>query len=105
MALTDVNEGTTAYLTVAFLDADGVAALPTAVTWQCHDIQTGEELKAETAVTPGTSVEITIPPSVNTLVNQGSRRETHRITVRGTYGDDDQVTGKYDFVVVGLLAI
>lgn len=105
MALTEVYEGNTAYLTVAFTDGDGVAALPTAVTWQCHDIKTGEELQAETAVTPATSVEITIPPSVNTLANADEQRETHRVTIKATYGDDDQATGKYDFVVVGLTAI
>ncbi|MBN2392168.1 MAG: hypothetical protein JXR84_15680 [Anaerolineae bacterium] len=100
--LSEVNEGTTAYLTVTFLDEDGLAAMPTAATWQCHDVASDTELQAETALTPASSIKITIPASVNTLVNPHAIQEKHRITLVATYGGDDQVTAEYDFVVIGL---
>ena len=102
IAFDEVNEGTTAYLTVTFLDEDGAAAVPTAATWQCHDVASGTALQAVTALVPDSTIQIKIPPSVNTLVDAHAIQEKHRITLVATYGTDDQVTGEYDFYVVNL---
>lgn len=101
-ALTEVYEGTTTYLTVAFFDGDGNSAVPTTVTWACHDVLSGEEIQAATSVTPAPSIEVTIPPSVNTMIDQNRLQEKHRITIVATYGEDDQTTSRYDFLVTNL---
>jgi len=98
-----VYEGTTSYLTVSFFDKAGAAAAPSAATWLCHDVHSGTVLKEETALEGvAASVEITIPPSVNTMVDQYAQQEQHRVTVVASYGADDQVTAMYDFLVTGL---
>lgn len=92
---TTVREGSTSWLTVALYDRSGTLAAPTSLTWQAHDVRTNTELQAETSLTPASSVEITIPPAVNTLVNDSYKTEQRRITVIATYGDEDVLTSVY----------
>ena len=88
-------EGTTHYLTAEFLDKNRNPQAPTTVTWQAHDVDTGNELQAATAIAAGETVEITLPPSLNAIINERKGKELRRITVIGTYGGDDAVVGQF----------
>ena len=94
-----VNEGSTAYLTVIPKDKNGAAQLPTSATWKVHDGRSDNEIQAETALTPGTSMEITLTPAINTLLDRSVEFEMRVVTVKAIYGVDDAVTGAYEYQV------
>lgn len=92
-----INEGSTGYLTVTFLDKNGLAAAPVSATYRIHDVLSGTEIRAETAITPiAAQVEITLTPADNTLVNEVNSSEPRRVTAVAVYGQADGV--KADFV-------
>lgn len=91
-----VNEGTTAYLTVAFLDKTGAAALPVAVSYRIDCLSSGAAVKAATSVTPATSVEITLSATDNAIL-AGLPAERRRVTVEATYAGSEAVRDQYDY--------
>ena len=92
-----INEDSTGYLTVTFLDKNGVAAAPVSATYRIHDVLSGTEIRAETAINPvAAQVELTLTPADNTLVSEANSTEPRRVTVVGVYGHADGV--KADFV-------
>jgi hypothetical protein len=105
MARFTVNEKSTAYLTVECLDKNGAAAAPSALSYQIHDVASGEEVRAPTALGAAAEVEITLTPADNTLVNTSRDRETRRVTISATYGASDQVHDVYEYDVKNLVAI
>ncbi len=100
-----VNERSTAYLTVTFKDKAGAAQQPTAASYRIDDVATGTEIRADTSLTPGTSVEITLTPADNAMVSATRPIEVHALTVTATYGDADAVRGVYLFEVANLMAV
>lgn len=100
-----VNEGTTAYLTVSFLDKAGSASAPSAVSYRIDCLTSGAAIKGATSVSAASSVEITLSAVDNALQAQTNPRERRRVTVTGTYGATDAVIDQYDYDVVNLRAI
>lgn len=93
-----VNEGSTAYLTVTFLNKAGTPDAPNAVSYRVDDQSTGAEIKADTSIAAGSSVEIVLPPSVNAIT--GSARGAYRrVTVTGTYGADDAIREEFVYQI------
>lgn len=102
MATDAVNERTTAYITASFKDKAGLPAAPAAATCKIHDVATGTEIRASTALTPATDIEIVVEPDENAVINPNLAVEKHVLTVVGTYGDGDAVTGRFYFHVRNL---
>ena len=101
-----VNERSTAYLTVTFKDKAGAAQQPTAASYRIDDVATGQEIRDDTAITPAAStVEITLTPADNAMVSATRPIEVHALTVTATYGDADAVRGVYLFEVANLMAV
>jgi len=103
--MTTVNEKSTSYLTVTPKDKDGVAATPTTLKYQIDCTTTGAVMKAETSLTPGASVEITITPTENAINDQRNSSEERKITVTAGYGASDQVIEVFDYTVKNLYAV
>ena len=101
---TIVNENSTSYVTVVPKDKDGVAATPATLKYQIDCVTTGTNMKAETALTPGTSVEITITPTENAINDQNNSHEERVVTVTAGYGASDQVIEEFDYLVINLYA-
>lgn len=97
-----VMEKSTAYLSVSFRDKSGAAQAPTAATYKVHDKGSGQVLLPETTLEPAATVEITLPPSLNTLVDPSRSFETRVVTVAATFGVDDGVTNQYEYTVENL---
>ena len=98
-----VNERSTAYLSVSFRDKAGALAAPTAISYRVDDVESGQEIRGDTAVAPAaSSIEITLTPSDNTLINALRQGEQHVVTVDASYGDDDAVRAQYVYEVVNL---
>jgi hypothetical protein len=101
-----VNERSTAYLTVTPKDKAGTAQAPTSLTWRIDDVFTSQEILADTVVSgPGSTVELTLKPEHNRILTAGSTAERRRVTVTAVYGIDDQVCGEYVYEVVNLNAV
>lgn len=98
-----VNEGSTAYLTVAFFDEDGDALAPTSATWQVHDVRSGQVMQAEASIAPiSASVTLTVPPAANAIVTAANERETRRVTIKAAYGTGQAINAQYDYEVINL---
>lgn len=98
----EVNEKSTSYLSVTFKDKAGAAAAPASATYRIDCLTTGTAIKADTALAPAGSVEITITPTENRIVTSGNARERRRVTVTANYGASDSVSEQYDYDVVDL---
>ena len=102
MATCEVNESSTAYLTVACRDKAGALATPVSLSYRIDCVTTGEAVRATTFVTPGSEVEITLTPADTAIQAQENISELRRVTVIAGYGVSDQVTADYDFLVRNL---
>lgn len=100
-----VNEKSTAYLTVSFYDKDSVLAQPTSATYRV-DTEAGEAIRTSTALTPvGGQVEITLLASDNAIITTNAVREIHVVTVSAVYGSDDELHDAYRYEVVNLAQV
>jgi len=102
--LTVINEKSTAYLTVRFLNKNGELEAPTSATWQVHDVAKNEVMQKETVLTPASEIEIVIDPKVNTILSD-KRVETRRVTIKAIYGEEDKINEEYNYIVKNLLAV
>jgi len=106
MSLENVNDGSTCWLTITFLDQDGVAASPSSATYRIDDPDTGVEIVDDTAITPISSeVELEISPESNTVRSESNVRERRRVTVKATFGSGDKFNKTYTYNVVNLTAV
>jgi hypothetical protein len=95
----EVRERSTKYLTVEFLDKTGAPAVPSAVSYRVDCLTTGQQVRADTPLTPAASVEITLTPADNAILG-GNVLETRRVTVVAQYGGaGDQAVDEYDYLV------
>lgn len=77
----DVPEQSTSTVTVTFRDADGNLVVPTNVKYRLDCVTTGTAIKAETSVTPGSSVEITVTSAENSIQDQDNAYEVKELTI------------------------
>jgi hypothetical protein len=99
-----VSEKSTAYVTVTFLDKDGVAAQPSSATYGIHDVDSDTAIRAAgTSLSPSNgAVEITLNKTDNTMVDSTKAKESRRVTVIAVYGADDELLSEYTYEVIGL---
>lgn len=97
-----VNERTTSYLTVDFKDKTGSSAAPATITYSVYCMTNAQVLRADTAITPGTDVEITLNAADNAIINAASARERRRVTIKATYGANDELNDQYEYYVQNL---
>jgi hypothetical protein len=115
--ITDIiNEKSTGYISVAFFNKDGDAAIPSAVSYRIDDVITGDEIKDDTVVSfPAAVINIVIASSENIIVSptaevlyyseDGKPLEKHRLTVKSSYGVDDSLNDEFDFYVKNLSGV
>ncbi len=100
-----VLEGSTAYLTVDFLDKDGNLVVPTSVVYSIFCLSNGVAVKAETALGAASSIEIVIKPVDTVIINSANSRELKRVTVKAVYGLDDGKNAQFDYYVKNLTGV
>lgn len=101
-----VNERSTAYLSVGFLDKTGAPQQPSSITYRIDDEATRTAIRDVTAVgAPAATIELTLTPADNAILSPSLAVERHVVTVIGIYGADDQVTAQYVYEVVNLQAV
>jgi hypothetical protein len=101
-----VNESSTAYLTVTFFDKNNIMVAPVSATYKIHDVLSGSQILAATPISPiAEQVEITLTPTDNTMVNAHSSNEKRRVTVEAIYGQDDGVNAAFVYEVKNLVNV
>jgi hypothetical protein len=105
MALDVINERTTAYLTVDFRDKAGELTIPTSSQYCLDCLATGTVIREFDDLPVDSSVEITLTPDDNSILDDTNDYETKRVTVKATYGIDDEVTNEFLYNVKNLEAI
>lgn len=105
--MTTVNEQTTLIVTVEFFDQDGVAVVPSAATYGLDDVATGKVIVAAGTAFPslGTTVNLEITSTQNSIVDTTRPFEIHRLTVSATYATTRKVTDEYLFRVTNLAGV
>lgn len=98
----DVVERTTCWVTISFLDRDGVPAVPSTLTCRIDDQDSGTAIREETSVTPGSTVEIRISPEENRILYAGSEAETREVTIHATFGAEDEQNANLLYRVINL---
>jgi hypothetical protein len=96
-----VNERSTSYLTTVFRDKADLRAEPSACLYRIDCVDDGTEIKAWTALTPASEIEIQISPAENAMLDDSKAVEVHRVTFVASYGanESDQLATEYDFEV------
>ena len=95
--LDDVEEDSTGYLTVAFLDKDGDPSVPTSATYRIDCVTNNQSVRASTALTPASSIEIKLAPDDNKIISDTNEYEIRELTVSASYGvgDESHASGKW----------
>lgn len=98
-----VNEKSTSYITVSFFDRNNAPRAPSSLSYRIDDVMTRTPIRPLTVIeNPGEVVEIVLSPDDNMIVTPHLSTEQHRVTIIATYGDDDQITDSYTFLVRNL---
>lgn len=104
--LESVNERSTAYLTVTFRDKAGAEQAPASASYRIDDAGSGQAVRAATPImAPGSTVEITLTPDDNRLLDEANPYERRRVTVAAEYGAADAVNVEYVYQVIGLAGV
>jgi len=100
--MAEVNERSAARLTVDFYDFDNALSAPTSITYAVYVEGTEFELRADTAVSPASSVTIVLDSTDTQIVDDSKGRETHCVLIKATYSAGDEVNATFSFDVVNL---
>lgn len=98
----DVNERTTALLTIKMYNQAGALAAPSSADYTIHDLKSGNEVRSSTPLAGGDSVPLTLTEDDTKIVNVKNKYEIRRVTVIAQYGASDYLTGEYDYRVKNL---
>jgi hypothetical protein len=100
-----VNEGSAFTLTARFFD-EGVATAPTTARYRIRDLSNDRIVLDWTAITPATSVDITITATNNAVYRDNSKKrfnfEERVVTVQANYGLVSQYADEYRYLVKNL---
>ncbi len=106
MSLEIVNEKSSYFPTISFLDEDGNAVIPSAGKYWVYDITDQDapvEIKAETAFTPtASSFDFEILPTENRILDDTNDYEMRVLTVEFTYSTTRQGTAEHKWGVKNL---
>ena len=99
-----LNEDSTAFLSIAFVDKDGDPATPSAVYYRIDDVESGREVRDWT--TWGGSlddtIEIELTPADTAILNPSLETETRRVQVVSTYSGSQELHSEYVYSVDNL---
>ena len=101
--LSQVNEKSVCWVTAAFTDKAGDPVTPSTVQYRIDS--DGTQVKDWTSVTPGSSVEIEIDSADNTLLSQSAVLEPRTVTVKTTFGVDDEHYDEHNYLIKNLSGV
>lgn len=96
------NELSQVVVTASPKDTSGNPYTPTSARYKVTDCKTENEMVAWTSLTPSSSMEITIPGSVNIIESDRNKWETKVVTVNTDNGLTTQHYAEYEYKVKNL---
>jgi len=95
-----VNERTAAEITVTALDLSGDQVAPSTLHYRIDDVNTGQEVKALTAISsPAAVTAISIAPADNAIINPSLKEEPKRLTVIADQDTANEARGQFTYYV------
>ncbi|MCU7839776.1 MAG: hypothetical protein KZQ94_10420 [Candidatus Thiodiazotropha sp. (ex Troendleina suluensis)] len=97
-----LNQGSTGWLSVSFLDRSGQSVAPAAVTYSVRCLTNARYIREDVSViAPTADIEIKLTPSDNTLIDPvNNDKEQRRVIVTAFYGSpDDKSVQSFDYFV------
>ncbi|EGW55169.1 hypothetical protein [Candidatus Endoriftia persephonae] len=105
VTVTAVNEGSPAWLTIAFTDRDGQPAAPSSAVYRIDCLSTGTEVQPDTPLSPmGESVELELTSTMNRIIDQTNREEWRLVTVKASFSDGT-INDRTEYAVKNLMAV
>jgi hypothetical protein len=99
-----VDENSSARLRCTFLDYDDAQQAPASGTYQV-DTKAGDVLRAATAFTPAAVVDLILDSQDNAIVDDTLKWERHIVTIKASYGGDDELNGTFEYRVRNLIQV
>lgn len=96
------NELSQVIVTVTPLDLNSDPYTPTSARYKINDKISGSELVEWTSLTPSTSMQIIIAPSVNAIITDNNDTEIKVVTVQLDDGLSTQHYIEYEYKVINL---
>lgn len=94
-----IPEGTTNYITLEFFDKDGAPVVPSTVTWEAWDKKSKTQISAPASLTPAAVIELTIPTTVNAMVDEDNETEIRQIVIKTTYSGSQGANKTIEYLV------
>lgn len=86
--MSDFNENTHGFVTLDFLDQDGVAVNPDSAKYTLYDEDSGDVINSrnQTPITgPTSGMDLVLTPADNVLADTTKSEERHRLFIEFTY--------------------
>jgi len=99
------TEASAAQFTAEFYDNAWATTTPTSIRYRVDDVRSGAELAGWTAVTPATSVTITVTAAQNAIVDDVNNTERRLLTVQADNALASQVTAAFVFELINLRSV
>lgn len=100
-----INERSSAYISVAFLDKTGAPAIPASVTYSTACRTTGIAIKTNVAVTPLSTIQINLDALDSTIQNTANKTEEKALTVNAIFNTNDESHDEYLWYVRNLAGV
>ncbi len=104
MAVKTFNEGSYVTVTAKFYDGD-TATTPSTARYRVDCETTRKPLLEWTEATPGTSITISVPATLNYMQDQAHTRERKVVTVEANYGTSTAYTNRIKYEIVNLQGV
>lgn len=99
MLMLEVNQNSSAIVTVSLFDSSGNAIAPGGASYRIVDLRSGTVIRNTTALTPAFDMDIDLTPSDTAILVPRSTEELRRILVETTYGGVPALNEIYDYLV------
>ncbi len=96
------NEESQVIVTAEIFDTDKNPHTPTTARYRLDDCRSEEEMIDWTTVTPSSVIEITVPGSINTIVNDRNKAEQKVLTLNTDQGLSTQNNFEYLYGIKNL---
>ena len=100
-----VNEESSAFLTVSFYDKNDELTTPNSAQYHLHCLTNNTEVRAWTALSPASVIEIGLDADDNAIIDQWNHTELRLVTIEAYYGASDKLTTVFKYLVKNLRKI
>ena len=105
MPLDLINEKTTVYIDITFLDKNSKPSSPSSITYSTYCKTTKIAIKTDVIVTPASQITITLDALDNAIQNTANTTEDKVLTIKATYSANDLLNSDYNYIIKNLQGV